>query len=121
MVKIDGLAKEIAKNLQTYTTEVEKELRSAENKITREAMEEIKAHSPVGHSQGKKYAEGWARKRHDTSIEIYNKNKPSLTHLLEKGHASVNGGFVPGKPHILPAEQRAIKKYLAAVEKAVKP
>lgn len=118
MTSIDNLASEISKQLQTYTTEVEKKVKRAENKVTTEAVNDLKQTNPKS-SGG--YAEGWAKKKTDQGIVIYNKNKPGLTHLLEKGHAKVSGGRVPGKPHIRPAEQRAVKDFEEAVEKAIKP
>lgn len=120
MVKIDGLAAEIAKQLQTYTTEVEKKVKRAENKVTTEAVNELKQTSPKS-PDGGGYAEGWAKKKTEYGIAVYNKTKPGLTHLLEKGHAKVSGGRTRVFPHIGPAEQRAVKDFEEAVEKAIKP
>ena len=120
MTKIEGLADEITKQLQTYTTDVEKKVKRAENKVTTQAVNELKQTSPKRPTGGKHYADGWAKKKTDLGIVVYNKNKPGLTHLLEKGHAKVNGGRVEGIPHIRPAEQKAIREFEEAVEKAIK-
>ena len=120
MTKIDGLAAEITKQLQTYTTEVEKKVKRAENKVTTQAVNELKQTSPRRSGGDKHYADGWAKKRTDEGIIVYNKTKPGLTHLLEKGHALVNGDRSRTFPHIRPAEQKAIREFEEAVKKAIK-
>ena len=121
MVKIDDLTNEITKQLQTYTSNVEKKVKRAENKVTKEAVDELKLTSPKRDASEKHYADGWAKKNTDSGIVVYNKTKPGLTHLLEKGHAKVNGGRTKIIPHIGPAEQKAVKAFEEAVEKAIKP
>ena len=120
MTKIDGLAAEITKQLEVYTTEVEKKVKRAENKATTSAANELKQTSPRRSTSEKHYADGWGKKRTEEGIVVYNKTKPGLTHLLEKGHAKVSGGRVEGIPHIRPAEQKAIREFEEAVEKAIK-
>ena len=120
MTSIDNLANEITKQLQTYTTEVEKKVKRAENKVTTQTVEELKQTSPKS-PDGGRYADGWAKKRTEYGVVVYNKNRPSLTHLLEHGHALVNGGRARAIPHIRPAEQKAIREFEEAVEKAIKP
>ena len=43
-----------------------------------------------------------------------------LTHLLENGHASPNGGRVPGRAHIKPVEEQLVKEYEEEVLNAIK-
>ena len=69
--------------------------------------------------------EGWQNKveyEDDENIRVIIRNRTDyqLTHLLEHGHAKVNGGRVEGHPHIGPAEQRAEKKLLKKVKVVVK-
>lgn len=118
MVSIDNLTSEIVKQVSLYTNEVEKKVRNAENKVAKEAVEELKQKSPKGDTG--RYAEGWDKKRVDGKLVIYNKSKPGLPHLLENGHAKVGGGRTAAIPHIRPVEEEAISKFTELVEKAIK-
>lgn len=116
MSKIN-FADEIGKALAEYTSEVTEGLEKAKLETSKEAVTHLRSFSKP--KQSGEYIEGWARKRVGTAEVIYNKNKPQLTHLLEKGHAKRGGGRVPGYPHIAPTEQEAIKYYLKRVEKVI--
>ncbi len=41
---------------------------------------------------------------------------PGLPHLLEKGHATIGGGFVPGREHIAPAAEQAFNEAFNTVD-----
>lgn len=43
--------------------------------------------------------------------EIGSPTVPGLVHLLEKGHASVGGGFVGARVHVAPAAEETFKKF----------
>lgn len=114
-IKIDGLASAIEEVLRDYSRVTQEAMRRAVNKTARDTVERLRETSP---GQGGDYAKSWATK--ETGKErassyqrvIYSK-APNyrLTHLLEKGHAKVNGGRVPAQPHIAPAEEAAIEQF----------
>jgi hypothetical protein len=117
MSSVDMLAAEIAKALQTYTKEVEEGMEKAKTKVAKESVKTLKATSPKNTG---KYARGWRVKKVGTAQVIHNATRGSLTHLLEKGHAKVNGGRVAGIPHIRPVEQAVIKEYIKQIEQVIK-
>jgi len=117
MSSVDMLAAEIAKALQTYTKEVEEGMEQAKTKVAKESVKTLKATSPKNTG---KYARGWRVKKVGTALVIHNATRGSLTHLLDKGHAKVNGGRVAGIPHIRPVERAAIKEYIKQVEQVIK-
>ena len=46
---------------------------------------------------------------------MYNDEKYQISHLLENGYQSKNGGRVPGRPHIDPASQEAAQSLTAKI------
>lgn len=116
-IKIDALGTEIAKLMEEYASEVAADTKAEAKEVAKEAVKELKQTSPEGPGSRKgHYKDGWASKVESENavsigIRIYNKKKPGLTHLLEKGHAKRGGGRVEGIPHIGPAEQNAVENY----------
>lgn len=98
----------IVKELSEYSDEVTEGIKREVKSVAKEAVRTLKSTSPRDTGE---YAQGWASKveyesEKDIRVRIYNRKKPQLTHLLENGHAKVNGGRVNGKPHIGPTEQQ---------------
>lgn len=115
---VDKLAGEVATMLETYTDEVTEAVKAECETVADECLKEIRAASPV---KTGKYKKGWKKKveyegKEDIRIRVYNAKCPGLTHLLEKGHARVNGGRVAAIPHIEPAEQHAAEKLVNKVK-----
>ncbi len=116
-IKIDALGAEIAKKMEEYAAEVAGDVKEEAKAVAKEAVKELKTTSPEGPGSKKgHYKDGWTSKVESENavsvgIRVYNKKKPGLTHLLEKGHATRGGGRVEGIPHIAPVEQQAIKDY----------
>ena len=116
-IKISGINNEIAKIMAEYSKEVEVDLNLAKDKIAKETAQNLKQTSPKG-STGD-YAKGWSVSNINGKKVVHNKTDYQLTHLLEYGHAKVNGGRVAAKPHIRPAEEKAINDFTEAVKKAL--
>lgn len=115
---VDKLAGEVAAMLEAYTDEVTEAVKAECETVADECLKEIRAASPV---KTGKYKKGWRKKveyegKGDIRIRVYNAKYPGLTHLLEKGHAKVNGGWVAAIPHIEPAEQHAAEKLVNKVK-----
>lgn len=111
-ISIDDLADTLAEELAGYSQEVTDDLKREVKQVAKEMVAELKAHSPRDSGD---YASGWtstteSEGRNTVQVRVYNRKKPTLTHLLENGHAKVNGGRVEGKAHIGPAEQAAEKR-----------
>ena len=116
-VSIDQLADEIVNSVQDYTEDVQKSIEKEVRSTARKVKKEVKENSPVDTGD---YRDGWAystsKKAGRIVITVYNKDKPSLTHLLEKGHNIAGGtGRVPAQRHIGPAED----KYIPKLEKRI--
>ena len=121
-IRLDGIEVEIQKELSGYQKTVKEIVRDACRETAESCLEEIKENSPVDTGE---YRRGWKLKEEANnalrvSYVIKNTTKPHLTHLLEKGHAKVNGGRVEGIPHIKPAEDRAARMLTELVEEALK-
>lgn len=109
----------ITQALREFTTDVMDEIDRQAIKIANTTVKELKRTSPRRFHGGRHYADGWGRRKVDGAQVVYNKTKPGLTHLLEHGHMMRNGGRTRAFPHILPAEEKAIKEYEKAVEQAI--
>ncbi|KOS30610.1 prophage pi2 protein 37 [Bacillus anthracis] len=116
MSSIDSLASDIARELQRYGNVVEEDLEVAKEEVATNLVSDLKENSPKNTG---KYGKGWRKKKDGSGFIVYNALKPQLTHLLEKGHAQVNGGRVAAKVHIAPAEEKAVNEFFERVERAI--
>ena len=123
-IPLNELEVEIVKELKAYSDEVAEGIKKAVNDVAKETVRTLKTTSPRS-LRGGKYARCWTFKvefesPEDIRVRISNRTKPQLTHLLENGHAKVNGDRVDGIPHIRPAEQAAADKLEGAVKVVIK-
>lgn len=86
---------------------MEHALDNTKKELAKEGVSELKATSPksTGKDRSGTYAKSWTKKKRGKKIIIHNKEY-QLTHLLEKGHAKVNGGRVAARVHIEPVEKK---------------
>ena len=116
-------SKELQQMLEGYVKDVDEAVVEALPKVGKETVKELKSTSPKSPSGGK-YSKGWRQKVESegvngTKLTVYNATSYQLTHLLENGHALRDGGFLSGRPHIKPAQDKAEKKAVDEIIKAI--
>lgn len=133
---LDRIDEAIGEILEEYVADVREETNTSAMVAGIHARDQLRKISPrmSGHYKNGKYiksatvgpyAKGWAEKSTLNSLNgmvtstIYNRDKPQLTHLLENGHAKVNGGRVDGIPHISIAEDDATREFVRLVMEAI--
>lgn len=120
-ISIDELTGEITLAVQQYTEDVSAAIEREVDATAKEMVAELRAISPKDTGE---YAKGWTSRKETEHGEyrriVYNKNKPGLVHLLEFGHAKVNGGRVEGKAHLRPAYDRHAGKLEKAIKDIIK-
>ena len=115
-IDISQIANEINRSLQQYANGVGDEIEAAAKKIARDGVRKLRANSPVRTGD---YRKGWRARKVDNVWTVYNATDYQLTHLLEKGHAKVDGGRVAPRVHIRPVEEQMIEDFTREVERAI--
>jgi hypothetical protein len=123
---VDGLAKAIQKTLAEYEGVTVDNMKAAVDKVSKEAVRELKASSP---RRSGAYAKSWAAKKARLTNKwayqktVYNKDHYRLTHLLEKGHKVVgakNGRTrVDPIPHIEKVEKKAVENLVREMKETL--
>lgn len=122
MAEVEDLTASLMAELSKYTADVAEEVKQDCRDVSKEMTDNIKRDSPKNTGA---YKKGWRAKvafedKNNIRITTYNATDYQLTHLLEFGHAKVNGGRVEGKPHIRPNEEKAKTELVRRIEEAVK-
>ena len=120
-VSIDRIASAIMEGLQEYADLATGDLKKAVKKAGKSVKDEISQTAPKDTG---KYAKSWAVKTvketsNSLDVVVHSKNRYQIAHLLEHGHAKRGGGRVAARPHIAPAEEKAVQTLASEVEKAL--
>ena len=114
---ITGINNEITRILREYTDEIELGMLQIRDGVAKKTAQNLKQTSP---KETGDYRKGWRVTEIDGKKIVHNKTDYQLTHLLEHGHAKIDGGRVAAKVHIRPAEEKAIKEYIEATENLIR-
>jgi len=103
-ISIDQLAREITSAVREYTEDVSTSIAKKVDEVAKEVLKETKQMAPKRTGE---YARTFKITKEDTFGStkriVLNKKHYRRVHLLEFGHAKVNGGRVPAYPHLRPA------------------
>lgn len=121
-IDVNLLSKELMKYLQDYKENIDEEVEKTAISVGNRAVAVLKRISPKG--ARKEYCKGWRLKKDKLgknrySIKIHNKTDYQLTHLLEFGHATRNGGRTRQQPHIRPVEEKYKKEFEKELKKKI--
>lgn len=125
-VDMDAFASTLSGLLDDLGVSVEEEVKPAVRDAAKIARKEWRNRAnntfkPMGgeHRYGNSITYTVKGRSHETSAEVGSKQYPGLPHLLEKGHATIGGGSVAGRPHISLAAEVAFGKFEGDISEAV--
>lgn len=125
-IKVEELEKAIMDYLQEYKENVDEDVETTTDSITKEAVQELKQTSPKREgTRDNPYWKGWTKQKGKTNrgrytVKIHNKTNYQLTHLLEFGHATRDGKRTEAQPHIRPLEEKYKKLYEQKITTVIK-
>jgi hypothetical protein len=124
MVRADKFSEEMSKLLAEYGEQVTEAMKEAVPMVAKKATEEVRSHAPTGHRG--KYKKAIQTKKTDetnTSIKYVIWAGPTefrLSHLLENGHAKINGkGRTKAIPHFKYGETYAKENLIPEIVKKI--
>lgn len=126
IIKAENLSSEIFKYLNNYKEDIEDDVIETVDEITKKARDELKNTSPRGiGSRTNPYYRGWSiklskKRTGEYHKVIWNKTNYQLTHLLEFGHVTRNGGRTKAIPHIRPVEEKYNVEFVDNLKKRIR-
>ena len=119
-VEVDDVDRVISKAIRQGLSQIRQDEDKQLNLLSEELASNLRLASPKSSGRSRHYANGW-RKRIDKIAGydvyvVYNKIKPRLTHILERGTMSrktlkgYNRGSGPAIPHIRKETEKIFEK-----------
>lgn len=110
--------------LNEYSVEVQEEISNTAIKLANQAVDELKTTNNTYKIRTGKYNKGWRvnekKGRGYINCTVHNATNWQLTHLLENGHLTRNGGRTRAFVHIKPVEEKIVNQYTKDVENIIK-
>lgn len=125
-IKPEDLQKALTEYLEDYVEDIQDGVEETTNSLTQEAVDELKRTSPRGQgTRQNPYYKGWTKQKGKVNrgrytVKIHNRTNYQLTHLLEFGHATRNGGRTKAISHIRPLEEKYSKLYEQKIATVIK-
>lgn len=124
-IDMSEVEKAVSDILEEFGDKAQEVIAQSLEQVGKDTASELQNTSPKRPGGGD-YAKGW-KYQNDTrkknkgghKMTVYNEKHYYLTHLLENGHAKVNGGRVEGIPHIAPAQDKAEKEVIELITKGI--
>lgn len=115
---------DINKILQDYTKNISEAITEAANEVAEDGKNRLRATNDTYKIRTGDYNRSWKVKKQGgynyVHNVIYNDKHYRLTHLLEYGHATRNGGRTRAFPHINNVDRYVCEEFEKKVEEAIK-
>jgi len=113
---IDELAREINRRLEMYTGSVTEDVNKAAEEVAKAGVAMLKSRSPKLTTD---YSKGWKAKKVKGKWVVHNATDYQLIHLLERGHATRDGGRTRAIVHVKPVEEEIINDFEDKVRRSI--